>query len=885
MISMETTNLEKELPRTYDAAAIEKKWTSRWLESGIYRWIPKTRAETFVVDTPPPTVSGSLHVGHVFSYTHQDLIVRYKRMKGFSIFYPMGWDDNGLPTERRVQYLHHVQCDPYTAHIENFVPRGDRKNPQVISRRNFIELCRQVTETDEQAFKNLWQHLGLSIDWKEEYATIDEHCRRTSQLSFLKLLDEGEVYSVESPTLWDVDFRTAVAQAEVVDSLTPGAFHHIEFGVEGGGSFTIATTRPELLPACVAVIAHPDDARYRHLIGKKAITPLFRVPVPIIADRAADPEKGTGILMVCTFGDAADVEWWRTYKLPLRQIVGKNGRLVALSFGTPGWESLNAEAAGTFYGEITGKTTKQAKELVKEMLRRDEGAALPGLLAPLQGEPQPIEHSVKKYEKGEKPLEIITTRQWFIRLLDKKETLLAQGAKIEWHPSFMRSRYDNWVEGLNQDWCISRQRYFGVPFPVWYPLDSEGLPLYDRPITAAPETLPVDPLSQPAPGCDEALRGKPGGFMGDPDVMDTWATSSLTPQIASHWAVNEKKHANLFPMDIRPQSHEIIRTWAFYTIAKAWLHHRDIPWYHVIISGWILDSDRKKMAKSQGNVVTPDHLLMKYSSDGVRYWAARARLGVDTAYDETVFSKGKRLVTKLFNASRFVAGHLLSRSPESLTATLITEPLDRGFIDHLRTAVARAGQAFERFEYAEALQGIEDFFWSDMCDNYLELIKVRAYREEESTGKLSALAALRLTLSVMLRLFAPFMPFLTEEVWSWLYVDSSPSIHTAPWPVEDELAPVPLPGEKDPFGAAVEVLAVVRKVKSEAKVSLKAPLRDLSITGEESDLKALRAVLHDLLPTSEAPDARIQAGTVEVGRFAVEAELSGEGKTGGKENH
>ncbi len=867
------------LPQKYDSALIEKKWMTNWSLSGIYRWNPaKSREETFVVDSPPPTVSGSLHVGHVFSYTHQDLIVRYQRMKGFNIFYPMGWDDNGLPTERRVQYLHNVQCDPYRPYVENFVPKGEKKAPpEVISRRNFIELCRIVTEADEQAFKDLWQHLGLSIDWKEVYATIDDHCRKTSQLSFLKILEDGEAYSTESPTLWDVDFRTAVAQAEVVDKPIPGAFHSIEFGIEGGGSFIIATTRPELLPACVAIMAHPEDHRYREFFGKRAVTPLFRVPVPILADEHADPEKGTGILMVCTFGDSADVEWWKNYSLPLRQIIGRDGRLQPLIFGSPGWESFNATEANKFYGDIAGKTAKQARELIRGLLRQDEAAAIPGLAAPLKGEPEPIEHCVKMYEKGERPLEIITTRQWFIRLLDKKETLLQYGSRIEWHPSYMRARYDNWVEGLNQDWCISRQRYFGVPFPLWYPLDSEGHPCYDKPIVALPESLPVDPLSQTPPGYDESMRGKPGGFIGDPDVMDTWATSSLTPQIASRWAVDEERHKKLFPMDIRPQSHEIIRTWAFYTIAKAYLHHRDIPWRHVIISGWILDPDRKKMAKSRGNVVTPDHLLVQYSADALRYWAARARLGVDTAYDETVFSKGRRLVTKLFNASRFVAGHLQSRSAESLAPSHITESLDRGFITHLRDAVKKAGQAFERYEYAEALLGIEDFFWSDMCDNYLELIKVRAYAEGDSAGKISALATLRLSLSIMLRLLAPFIPFLTEEVWSWLYAEKEgpgQSIHTSPWPEEKELSAIPKPEVNDPFGAAVEVLREVRRVKSEAKVSLKAPLAELAVTGKESDLTALKSVLRDLLPTSEVSEASLVEGAVEGARFLVKAVLA-----------
>ncbi|MHC9544721.1 MAG: valine--tRNA ligase [Vulcanimicrobiota bacterium] len=866
------------LPKNYDAALIEKKWMDNWSQTEIYRWnAAKSREETFVVDSPPPTVSGSLHVGHVFSYTHQDLIVRYQRMKGLNIFYPMGWDDNGLPTERRVQYLHNVQCDPYKPYVANFVPKGEKKAPpEMISRQNFIELCQTVTEVDEQAFKDLWQHLGLSIDWKQEYATIDDHSRKTSQLSFLKILEDGEAYSTESPTLWDIDFRTAVAQAEVVDKSIPGAFHNIEFGIEGGGSFVIATTRPELLAACVAIMAHPDDNRYREFFGKRAVTPLFRVPVPILADEHADPEKGTGILMVCTFGDSADVEWWRNYSLPLRQIIGRDGRLQPVTFGAPGWESLNAEAANKFYGEIAGKTAKQAKEHIKELLHQEEAAALPGLTAPLKGEPQPIEHSVKMYEKGERPLEIITTRQWFIRLLDKKETLLEYGSRIEWHPPYMKARYDNWVEGLNQDWCISRQRYFGVPFPLWYPLDGEGHPEYERPIVALLESLPVDPLSETPPGYDESMRGKPGGFIGDPDVMDTWATSSLTPQIASRWAVDEERHRKLFPMDIRPQSHEIIRTWAFYTIAKAYLHHRDIPWRHVIISGWILDPDRKKMAKSRGNVVTPDSLLVKYSSDALRYWAARARLGVDTAYDETVFSKGKRLVTKLFNASRFVAGHLQTRSAESLNPSLITEALDRGFLEHLRECVKKAGLAFERFEYAEALLGIEDFFWSEMCDNYLELVKVRAYAEGDSAGKISAMATLRLSLSIMLRLFAPFVPFLTEEVWSWLYAEKEGpgrSIHTSPWPKEKELSSAALPEVNDPFGAAVEVLREVRRVKSEAKVSLKAPLSELTVTGNAGDLAALKAVLQDLLPTSEVSEASLVENPVEGARFQVKAVL------------
>ncbi len=864
-------------PKQYLPREIEDRWKIRWQEMGIYRWDPtRSRSETFVVDSPPPTVSGSLHVGHVFSYTHQDLIARQRRMKGLNIYYPMGWDDNGLPTERRVQNLFHVRCDPYLPYQPDFTPKNDKKGPpEQVSRPNFIELCQQVTHADEEVFRALWQHLGLSIDWEQEYATIDRHCRRVSQHSFLKMLKDGQAYLVEAPTQWDVDFQTAVAQAEVIDKVMPGAFHNVRFGVEGGGSFVIATTRPELLPACVAVLAHPDDARYQALFGKRAITPLFRTPISIMADERVNPEKGTGILMVCTFGDATDVEWWRQFGLPLRQIIGKDGRLLPVRFGGAGWESLEPDAANAAYADLQGKTVKQAKTAVVELLRREDLAALPGLGAPLTEEPRPIEHAVKLYEKGDRPLEIIATRQWFVRLLDKKDVLLEQGRKIQWHPAFMRSRYENWVEGLNQDWCVSRQRYFGVPFPVWYPLDAHGVPDFTRPIVPETSSLPVDPLAEPAPGYDEASRGQPNGFTGDPDVMDTWATSSMTPQIASHWEDDPQRHQKLFPMDVRPQSHEIIRTWAFYTIVKAWLHERQVPWYHVVISGWILDPDRKKMSKSQGNVVTPNHLLEQYSSDAVRYWAARARLGVDTAYDESVFGNGKRLTTKLFNATKFVAGHLLTQDHDSLGVANILEPLDRDFMGRLQGTVGRASEAFEVFEFANALSEIETFFWADLCDNYLELIKGRAYEASDSLGRRSAMATLKVSLSVVLRLFAPYLPFLTEELWSWLFATPSgrtQSIHTSPWPTLGELSSIDVP-DGDPYGGAVEVVREVRRVKGEAKVSMKTPVGLLEVVGSAADLAALRGVLPDLLSVCMAREATLMEGAVDQGRFRIRVEL------------
>jgi valyl-tRNA synthetase len=865
------------IPEKYDFTEIEKKLITKWLEQKIYHWNEnRGREETFVVDTPPPTVSGSLHMGSVFGYVQQDVIVRQKRMKGLNIFYPMGWDDNGLPTERRVQNFYNVRCNVHLPYQPGFKPKNDRKSrPEEINRDNFIELCHNVTGEDEKVFKALWQHVGLSIDWRLEYATIDDHCRKTSQLSFLRLLKDGHIYSMFAPHLWDVDFQTAVSQAEIEDRNLPGFFHNVKFGVEGGGSFVIATTRPELLASCVAVIAHPEDQRYKGLFGKKAVTPIFHVPVPIIANEKADPEKGTGILMVCTFGDMMDVEWWRQYGLPLRQTIGREGRMVPVHFGSPGWESLSPDKANQYYGQISGKTVKQAQSLVVELLRSPETEATPGLGMPLQGEPKPIEHPVKMYEKGERPLEIIPTRQWYIRIMDKKEALLDQGDKIKWHPDFMKVRYQNWVQGLNQDWCISRQRYFGVPFPVWYKLDGEGKVDYDHPILPEESMLPTDPQSHPAPGFREDQRDKPHGFTGDPDVMDTWATSSMTPQIASNWALKDGRHQKVFPMDIRPQGPEIIRTWAFYTIAKAYLHEKNIPWHNVLINGWILDPDRKKMSKSHGNVVTPENLLQQYSSDGVRYWAAKARLGVDTAYDEAMFANGKRLVTKLYNASKFVAGHLLSQDLSALTPDKITEELDRSFADHLLQIVNKAGKHFDNFEYADALQYTESFFWEKFCDNYLELVKVRAYQEEMTPGKISALSTLKLTLSVLLRLFAPFVPFFTEEAWGWLFTGEGKdgSVHTSEWPTEKEFACIARPSLEDAFGGAMDILAAVRKVKSEAKVSVKTPLKSLKIAGSPEDLKVLNLIRNDLLETAGAQDVDVSENKNETSRFEVKAEL------------
>jgi len=888
------------VPKTFDIAGAEAKWRAEWDARGLHRWDPtRPREETFVVDTPPPTVSGYLHIGHVFSYAHQDFIVRYRRMSGWNIFYPMGWDDNGLPTERRVQDYFHVRCDPrvpYDPELTLELPtrRLRRKPARVVSRRNFIEACHRVTEEDEQAFEELFRRADLSVDWREHYTTIDDLSRRMAQRSFIDIYEKGHAYQAEAPTMWDPEFQTAVAQAEVEDRERESAFYDIEFGVEGGGSFVISTTRPELLAACVGVTAHPDDERYRALFGKNAVTPIYHVPVPIFPSELADPELGTGILMVCSFGDQTDVQWWREQDLALRQVLGRDGRIVERTFGVEGWESLRPDDANRMYGEIVGRPVEAVQRIVAEQLRDPANSAMGGG-APLQGEPRPVVHAVRYYERSQRPLEFLTTRQWFVRLMDKKARLIEKGREIEWRPAYMGRRFEDWTENLGIDWCISRQRFFGVPFPVWYPLDDSGEPVYGEPILADPATLPVDPMSHAAPGYDESQRDAPGGFAGEPDVFDTWFTSSLSPQIAARWGEPDDRMSTLFPMDVRPQSHEIIRTWAFYTIAKAMLHEDDVPWRNVVISGWTLDPDRKKMSKSRGDAVTPVDLLDRYGADAVRYWSASARLGVDTAYDEQAFRVGKRLVTKIFNAGKFV---LSQTAPEGD----VTRELDRAFAGELREVVVKATAAYESYEFGQALQVTESFFWSSFADNFIELVKKRARDEEDLEGRASAVRALRLGLDVLLRLFAPVAPTITEEVWSWVFAEekSRPSIHTAPWPTVDELVlPVPLrmqsgrtptargnmmqlivgvggPQQMGSFRAACEAIGAVRKAKTEAGIGLGRPLTRCVLSGPREMLDGVQPVLADVANAANAVDVVLRAVPVAEGEAGFTAEIERE---------
>ncbi len=751
-------------------------------------------------------------------------------MRGRAVFYPIGWDDNGLPTERRVQNYFHVRCDPTLAYDPAFVPPGrPTGDPVRISRRNFVELCRRLTDLDEQAFEQVWRRLGLSVDWSTQYRTIGETARAVSQREFLRNLARGEAYLAEGPTLWDVSFRTAVAQAELEDREVAGHCYRLAFRGPDGTAVPVATTRPELLPACVALVAHPDDERYAALAGATVTTPLFGMPVPVLTHPLADPAKGTGIAMVCTFGDTTDVTWWRDLDLPVRPVLGPDGRLLAAA--PPG---ITSQAGRSAYRQLAGATVAEARQRIAA-LARGSGDLLAG--------PQPVTHPVKFYEKGDTPLEIITTRQWYLRNggrdAELRAGLLARGRQIAWHPEHMRARYENWVAGLTGDWLLSRQRYFGVPIPVWYPLDEAGQPRYDQPIPAAEDALPVDPAAEPPPGYTADQRGQPGGFVADPDVLDTWATSSLTPRIAAAAAPGLRLD-QVYPMDMRPQAHEIIRTWLFYTVLRAHLADGVLPWRHAAISGWILDPGRKKMSKSRGNVVTPMDSLRQHGSDAVRYWAASGRLGTDMIFDPAQLRVGRRLAIKILNASKFIVS--LPWSDADAAPGEVSEILDRAMLGRLAQVAETCTAAFEDYEHTRALQEAETFFWF-FCGDYLELVKSRAYREHGARAAGSAIAALRTALSVLLRLFAPVLPFVTEEVWSWWHDES---IHRASWPDPGELRA--LAGRADPgaMAAASAAIGAVRGAKSAARLSMRAPVRKLVISAAEDRLPGIRAVLSDV---------------------------------------
>jgi len=773
--------------KAYDPKTVEEKWREHWAAKKIGKWDEAApRSENFIIDTPPPTISGHLHMGHIYSYTQTDVIARFMRMAGKNVFYPMGWDNNGLPTERLVEKLRNIRATD--------MPREE-----------FIRICYEVVNESVKDYRALFRAIGLSVDWDQEYETISDTSRKLSQMSVLDLFQKDELYRQPQPTLWDIADQTALAQAEVAEKEMPGTMWQIPFTCADGSEIEIATTRPELLGACVALMVCP---KYAHLAGQKATTPLYGVAVPIIEDGKVDPEKGTGAVMCCTFGDVTDIEWWKTHKLPTRVIIDKLG--------------CNTDDR---VPALTGLKINAAKTKIVEILKEK------GLI---RGE-TPVQRMVPCAERSGAALEIIVTPQWFVRVLDKKDALIAQGRKIKWRPEYMRVRFEQWTENLKWDWCISRQRYFGVPLPFWYSRrqGEEG-----KIIAADPSQLPVNPLVDLPRGYtrDEVTA--------DTDVLDTWATSSITPQLSSRavtdrFFLDAKRHAKLYPAHLRPQAHEIIRTWAFYTILKSFLHEKSAPWETIALSGWCLAEDRSKMSKSKGNVVRPEELIAENSADVVRYWTSTSRLGLDTAFDKNIFKIGRKLQNKLWNAARFVNLQLQGTVPDfpALAAanSIVTAPLDRWISTRLAETVTAATAHFMNYDYADALHTVEEFFWKDFCDNYLELVKTRAYGEagNDPVGQASARTTLYFVLDAVLRLFAPVLPYLTEELYSTLYPDlwkKSGSIHArGQWPKAGDY--ISDPASLAEGGKVVDLLAAVRKAKSEANVSIKTEASRFVVVG------------------------------------------------------
>ena len=856
-----TANLTP-LPDKVGVDGLEDKWRKTWDESGVYKFRnTRDRKAVYSIDTPPPTVSGHLHVGHVFSYTHTDIIARFKRMQGFDVFYPMGWDDNGLPTERRVQNYYGVRVDTSLKYDPDFKPpfegtdgkKINAKDQVPVSRKNFIELCERLTKEDEKQFEELWRSLGLSIDWSQTYHTIGEHPQRVAQKAFLRNLARGEAYQKDAPGLWDVTFQTAVAQAELESREYPGFYHKIAFRFEDGTPIYIETTRPELLAACGALIANPEDDRYKQYFGQYVYSPLFKVKVPILAHPAAEMDKGAGIAMCCTFGDVTDVEWWRDLKLPTRPIIQRNGRII---MSVPDW--IEDPQGRAIFEETEGKTTFSARKIIVDHLRES---------GDMDGEPKPTTRMTNFYEKGDKPLEIVTSRQWYLKNggTDKKlnAELIERGNELNFHPDFMHVRYDNWVNGLNGDWLISRQRFFGVPFPLWYPLDANGEPDYEHPLTPREDQLPIDPTNDVPEGYDESQRDQPNGFTAEKDIMDTWATSSLTPQIVTHWAEpgeeNEALFKATFPMDLRPQGQDIIRTWLFSSIDRAHLENHCLPWANATLSGWILDPDHKKMSKSKGNVVVPNKPIKQFGADAVRYWAASARLGLDATYDEGQMKIGRRLAIKLLNATKFALAigredenhHVGSPAVAQWNPADVTEPLDRAVMAKMALVIRQATNALNAYEHSKALEVIESFFWQ-FCDDYIELVKNRAYGTADSTGKTPSEAAVKsarttlgLGLDTFARLLAPYLPYATEEVWSWMH-EGEGSVHRAAWPKPEPYEQAAFKVSPDVLTYAGEALAALRKIKSEAKVSMKTPILSVTLDAVDDAADSIKSTLGDI---------------------------------------
>lgn len=828
-----------ELSKKYDAKTREKFWQNHWKDKKIFSWQDdKPKDQTFVIDTPPPTVSGLLHMGHVFSYCQADFVARFQRMSGKDVFYPMGFDDNGLPTERLVEKVIKKKAGVY----EHENGRG-----------SFVNKCREVVETAEEEFEALFNSIALSVDWEQKYQTISPQSQKISQASFVDLYKKNLVEKKFEPVFWDISDRTALAQADLIDKDVEGVMNEIEFGLAGlDEKLVIMTTRPELLPACVAVMIHPEDERYKHLHGKKAITPLFGIEVPIICDDLVQLDKGTGAVMCCTFGDETDISWWKKHSLDLKVIISKDGKIRDLE--KVGIEGYLEEAL----------PIKKFKAKVIEDLEAQN----------LLLKQETIKRPVKCAERSGVPIEILVVEQWFIKILDKKELLKKKAEECQWFPKYMKVRIDQWIDGLAWDWCISRQRFFGVSFPIWY---SKRAGEEGKILVADIDQLPCDPAVD-----------LPKGYNRDEvepetDIMDTWATSSVSPQLSSHGISDDvdlgqqERHKKLFPADLRPQAHEIIRTWAFYTIVKSALHEDEIPWQNLMISGWCLAADKTKMSKSKGNVVTPTALIQEKGSDIVRYWASTSHLGTDTAYSEDVFKIGQKLVTKLFNAAKFASMKFDILTDDSLNPSddRITQASDLWVLNRLKQVVINATEQFDKFEYAKAREYVEEFFWKDFCDNYLEICKVRSYgveaqkfdgielseeqKDDIRAKQESAVLTLRICLNTLIKVFAPFIPHICDEIYSVLFeseFNEKSSINArGNWPKFNDEA-----DDVEVGNRVLEVIAQVRKFKSDNNLSMKTVVQTLKVP----EIDGMEAFIEDLGNVCNAKNVELAGDRVEV---------------------
>lgn len=778
------------MEKKYDFHQSEQQMQKLWEHEKTYA-TPRDSKPVFSIDTPPPTVSGSLHIGHIFSYTQTDIIARYKRMSGFSVFYPFGFDDNGLPTERFVEKK-----------------RGIRA--QNLSRSEFIKVCLEETVAVEKQFESLWQRMGLSVDWEKCYSTIDESSRRISQASFIELYKKGYVYRKDEPALYCTVCQTSVAQAELDDAQEPSIFYDLKFSDEAGNPLIIATTRPELLPSCVAVLYNPSDSRYQHLKGKQARVPLFDLTVPLLADEQVMMDKGTGLVMCCTFGDKTDVAWFKKFNLPYRPSMGRDGRWLPTT------------------GILAGMNAKQARKAVVAALH-EAGLVL---------QERPIQHAVSIHERCKNPIEFLALKQWFLKLLPYKQDLIACADKINWYPAFMKARYKDWVENLSWDWGLSRQRFYGIPFPAWHCIDC------GQTLLPSEDMLPVDPQEMAYPGPCSACNSK--NIEPDTDVMDTWNTSSLTPYICK--ALYDGDDKSMFskpyaPMSMRPQAHDIIRTWAFYTITKTWMHHGMIPWQDIVISGHVLSNEKEKISKSRGNsAMEPENLLQQHAADAVRYWTASGTLGHDVAFSEDQLKMGNRLLTKLWNAFLFIAEHTkdIELNPRMQPKYVANEWI----LHQASVCFDEYKKYFEQHEFGLALTRVEKFFWNDVCDNYLECVKDQLFNP--ANYEASEVAETKQTLFAvglrLLQMYGPFMPHMTEMIYQSLYKAAckTASLHTTQY-AESQVAYTAAQERLDLMRHMLHIIVNVRKLKTDQKLSLKTDLAQLTIGGSEEILKQLPA--------------------------------------------